>query len=78
MNFREICPKCNRKDCFGNKDGACVVLTHAYEDNNKCKFYKTKEYYKNAYKKYKTSGPIVKRRLKVVKIVRTNHSLAYV
>ena len=43
MEVNEKCPTCGRKDCFGNEEGYCLVLTENNFGNRSCPFYKTEE-----------------------------------
>ena len=39
----EMDNRCNRKDCFGNKDGMCMPLSDTRFKGKECPFFKTKE-----------------------------------
>ncbi len=46
MNNAHYCERCRRRSCaFYNskQESACDALTVAYEDDQKCKFFKTKK-----------------------------------
>lgn len=44
-------PKCYRENCFANVWGFCGILSDNEFEDGKCKFFKTKEQYKNEMKK---------------------------
>ena len=47
MTYLRNDPACNREDCFGYKNGKCVVLIDNNFGNRECPFYKNNDQINN-------------------------------